>query len=97
MELGSITARAARYWPHQTALIDSRKRTSFLELDQRANQLAHALQAARVDAGDRVAIQAWNRVELVETEVACYKVGIIKVPLNARLSTDETIHMLQDS
>lgn len=87
MELGSITARAARYWPHQTALIDSRKRTSFLELEQRANQLTHALQASGVAAGDRVAIQAWNRIELVETEVACYKGGFIKVPLNARQST----------
>lgn len=97
MELGSITARAARYWPHQIALIDSRKRTSFMELEQRSNQLAHALKDAQVVAGDRVAIQAWNRVELVETEVACYKGAFIKVPINARLSTDETIHMLQDS
>lgn len=97
MELGSITSRAARYWPQQTALVDSRKRTTFLQLEQRANQLTHALRAAGVAAGDRVAIQAWNRSELVETEVACYKGGFIKVPLNARLSTDETIHMLQDS
>jgi acyl-CoA synthetase (AMP-forming)/AMP-acid ligase II len=97
VELGLITARAARYWPQQTALIDSRKRISFLQLEQRANQLAHALHAADVRAGDRVAIQAWNRSELVETEVACYKGGFIKVPVNARLSTDETIHMLQDS
>lgn len=97
MELGSITARAARYWPQQTALIDSRKRISFLQLEERANQLAHALHAAHVRAGDRVAIQAWNRSELVETEVACYKGSFIKVPINARLSADETIHMLQDS
>lgn len=97
VELGSITARAARYWPQQTALIDSRKRISFLQLEERANQLAHALHAAHVRAGDRVAIQAWNRSELVETEVACYKGSFIKVPINARLSADETIHMLQDS
>lgn len=97
MELGSITTRAARYWPQRVALIDSRKRISFLELEQRANQLAHALQGAKVQPGDRVAIQAWNRSELVETEVACYKGGFIKVPINARLSTDETVHMLQDS
>lgn len=97
MELGSITARAARYWPRQTALIDARKRVSFAELENRANQLANALIQAGVQAGDRVAIQAWNRVELVETEVACYKGAFIKVPLNARLSTDETAHMLQDS
>jgi acyl-CoA synthetase (AMP-forming)/AMP-acid ligase II len=97
VELGSITTRAASYWPQRVALIDSRKRITFLELEQRANQLAHALQAAQVKPGDRVAIQAWNRSELVETEVACYKGGCIKVPINARLSADETVHMLQDS
>lgn len=97
MQLGSITARAARYWPQRTALIDSRRRLTFLELEQRANQLAHALVQAGVQPRDRVAIQAWNRSELVETEVACYKGAFIKVPLNARLSTEETLHMLRDS
>lgn len=97
MELGSITTRAAHYWPGQPALIDPRKRISFSELERRANQLAHALIQAKVAAGDRVAIQAWNRVELVEAEVACYKVGCVKVPVNARLSTDETLHILRDA
>lgn len=97
MELGSITTRAARYWPDQTALIDARKRISFSALEQRANQLAHALIQAGVACGDRVAVQAWNRIELVEAEVACYKVACVKVPVNARLSIDEALHMLRDS
>jgi len=97
LELGSITARAARYWPTRTALIDSHKRVTFLELEQRSNRLAHALVAAQVAPGDRIAIQAWNRIELVEVEVACYKAGVVKVPINARLSTDEALHMLRDS
>lgn len=97
MELGSITARAARYWPNQTALIDSRHRITFAQLEQRTSQLAQTLRAEGLTPGDRVAIQAWNRIELVEAEVACYKNALIKVPLNARLSTDETLHMLLDS
>jgi len=97
VELGSITTRAARYWPDQTALIDARRRISFRLLEQRANQLAHALKALGLEVGDRVAVQAWNRVELVEAEVACYKGAWVKVPLNARLSTDESLHMLRDS
>lgn len=97
MELGSISARAARYWPTRLAIIDARRRLSFAEFDQRATRLTHALTAAGVQPGDRVAVQAWNRAEVVETEVACYKGGFIKVPLNARLTTDETVHTLQDS
>lgn len=97
MELGSITSRAARYWPNRTALIDARQRISFAQLEQRANQLAHALSSDGLAKGDRVAVQAWNRIELVEAEVACYKGGYIKVPVNARLSPDETLHLLRDS
>ncbi|RQO80602.1 AMP-binding protein [Acidovorax sp. FJL06] len=97
MELGSITTRAARYWPDQTALVDARKRISFSELEQRANQVAYALIQAGVVPGDRVAVQAWNRTELVEAEVACYKAACVKVPINSRLSTDEALHMLRDS
>lgn len=97
MELGSITVRAARYWPDRIALSDARKQVTFTELERRSNQLAAALIALGIDKGDRVAVQAWNRVELVEAEVACYKIGCIKVPINARLSVDETLHVLRDA
>lgn len=97
MELGLITSRSARYWPDQTALIDARRSINFAQLEQRSNRLAHALSNAGVGKGDRVAVQGWNRIELVEAEIACYKGGHIKVPVNARLSTEETLHMLRDS
>lgn len=97
MELGTITARAARYWPERIALIDARLRLSFAQLESRVLGLVGALAGAGAKQGDRIAVQAWNRVEVVEVEVACYKGGFVKVPLNARLSIDETLHMLRDS
>ncbi|MCA0241568.1 MAG: AMP-binding protein [Proteobacteria bacterium] len=97
MQLGDISTRAARYWPERVALIDGRRRLSFAQLDERAARLAAALAALGARPGDRVAVQAWNRAEVVEVELACYKGGFIKVPLNARLSSDETVHTLQDS
>lgn len=97
MELGTITARAARYWPNRTALIDARQRLSFAQLEARVRGLVGALSGSGARRGDRIAVQAWNRVEVVEVEVACYKGGFVKVPLNARLTVDETLHMLRDS
>lgn len=97
MQLGEISTRAARYWPRRTALIDARRRLSFAEVEERASRLAAALAAVGCKPGDRVAVQAWNRAEVVELEIAAYKGGFIKVPLNARLSVDETVHTLQDS
>lgn len=97
MELGSLSTRAARYWPTRTAFIDAHQRLSFAQFEERANRLANALADAGVTPGDRVAVQAWNCCEVVEVEVACYKGGFVKVPLNARLSLDEVLHMLRDS
>lgn len=97
MELGSITGRAARYWPDRLALIDERKRVTFADLEYRSNQLAAAIMTMGINRGDRVAVQAWNRIELVEAEVACYKAACVKVPINARLSVDETLHILRDA
>lgn len=97
MQLGDVTHRAARYWPSRLALIDGRRRLNFAQLDERASRLAAALTSMGVRPGDRVAVQAWNRNEVVEIEIACYKGGFVKVPLNARLSADETVHTLQDS
>ncbi len=97
MKLAAISTRAAHYWPGRLALIDGARRFTFAQFEQRANRLACALAGASVRKGDRVAVQAWNRSELVEAEVACYKAGFIKVPLNARLTLEETMHTLRDS
>lgn len=97
MDLSKICARSARYWPHAIAAKDERFQVSFAQLEARSNRLTHALLALGVQPGDRVAVQGWNRVEIFELELACYKGGFIKVPLNARLSPDETIHTLQDA
>lgn len=97
MELAAISARAARYWPQRIALMDARLRLTFAELEKRICGLTGALAKAGTKKSDRIAVQAWNRVEVVEVEVACYKGGFVKVPLNARLTLDETLHMLRDS
>lgn len=97
MDLSKICARSAHYWPHAVAAKDGRMQLSFAQLEARSNRLTHALTALGVRRGDRVAVQGWNRIEIFELEIACYKGGFIKVPLNARLSIDETLHALRDA
>ncbi|MBF8739786.1 AMP-binding protein [Pseudomonas guariconensis] len=97
MNLGKITSRSARYWPERLAVIDRDTRLTFAQLEQRTNQLASALLAQGINPGEHVAILAANRVELVEAEIAFYKTGMVKVPVNARLSLDEVIQILNDS
>jgi len=97
MNLGAYVTRSARFWPNALALIYKDKRFTYSQFDQRTNRLAQGLLSLGLKPGDHVAIQSWNRPEIVETEVACYKAGMVKVPINARLSVDETIHVGNDS
>ncbi|MBT8764923.1 AMP-binding protein [Metapseudomonas boanensis] len=97
MNLGKIISRSALYWPDKEAVIDSRTRLTFAELELRTNKLASAMNALGIARGEHVAILAMNRVELVEAEIALYKSAMVKVPVNARLSVDEVIQVLEDS
>ncbi|MBV4522010.1 AMP-binding protein [Pseudomonas sp. SWRI74] len=97
MNLGKIISRSAKYWPERMAVIDRNTRVTFAQLEQRTNQLASALLGRGITTGEHVAILAENRVELVEAEVAFYKAGLVKVPVNARLSLEEVIQILNDS
>ena len=97
MNLGKILSRSARYWPHNEAVVDSRQRLTYAQLEARSNRLATGLLKLGLEPGAHVAILAMNRVELVEAEVAFYKAAMVKVPINARLSPEEIVRVLDDS
>jgi len=97
VNLGTIITRSARYWPNHIAVADSQTRVTYAQLERRSNRLASALGTLGVGVGEHVAILAANRVELVEAEVALYKAAMVKVPINARLSVDEVVRVLEDS
>lgn len=97
MNLGKILSRSARFWPHNEAVVDSRQRLTYAQLEARSNRLASGLLKLGLEPGAHVAILAMNRVELVEAEVAFYKAAMVKVPINARLSPDEIVRVLNDS
>lgn len=97
MNLGDIVSRSAALWPRYPALADEERRFTYAELDRRSNRLANALGKLGFVTGAHVALQSWNRAEMIEVEVALYKGGFVKVPVNARLTAEETIHVLADS
>ena len=98
MNQGRFITRSARYWPEQTAILFRDQAITYRQLDERSSRLANALIALGARKGDRIAVQSYNRPELVEFECALYKAGLVKVALNARLSpaeTEETINNAQ--
>jgi len=89
MNFGIYVARSALHWPDKAAVLFRDQVLTYRQLEEQSNRLAHALQALGLKRGDRVAIVSPNRPDIVVAECAFYKLGLVKVALNARLSAQE--------
>ena len=69
---------------------------SFKELDARSSQVAQALLASGVRAGDRVAMLSRNCGEFFELIFACNKIGAIFMAINWRLAPPEIDAIIAD-
>ncbi|AKT50975.1 acyl-CoA synthetase [Arsenicicoccus sp. oral taxon 190] len=95
--MGSWPRRRARMTPDHVAFVHRGVSTTYGQVQERADRLAHGLRALGVERGDRVAYLGLNSVELVLTMFATAKLGAVTVPLNTRLAPPETAFVLQDS
>ncbi|HEX5658179.1 MAG TPA: amino acid adenylation domain-containing protein, partial [Polyangiales bacterium] len=91
-----FAARAAEQ-PEHTALIFGGERLSYRALDQRANQLAHALLRMGVGADSLVAVAAERSVELVVALLGVLKAGAAYVPIDPDYPLDRVGYMLADA
>jgi acyl-CoA synthetase (AMP-forming)/AMP-acid ligase II len=71
--------------------------TTYGEFDGRTNQVAHALRAAGLQAGDRIAHLGKNSDLYFELLLGAAKAGVVLTPINWRLSTREVAFILADS
>ncbi|WP_226482717.1 acyl-CoA synthetase [Natrinema amylolyticum] len=75
----------------------SSARYSFDQLEEYASQLANALADRGVVRGDRVAVSGTQRVEILVTHIAAWKLGAVSVPLSVLLGPDALRFRLEDS
>ncbi|CAA7601989.1 AMP-dependent synthetase/ligase [Acididesulfobacillus acetoxydans] len=73
------------------------KTWTYKELNEEANQLAHALEADGVGKNEVVMYQLLNSAEFVFCYLAPQKLGAINCPINFRLSPGETAFIIDDS
>ena len=100
VNFGQLLARRAFLSPQIEATVEPSaggRRLSYRQLNERANQVAHALIKDGVKPGDRVALLLMNGAEFIETFYAAGKIGAVNVPLNWRLVADELEFILKDS
>jgi len=87
----------ARLRPQALGTLDSRRSLTFTEWDHRASGLAKGLMAQGLQAGERVAVLAFNSIEWMEIYVALARAGLVAVPLNFRLTAPELLYIMQDA
>jgi fatty-acyl-CoA synthase len=95
--IGDLSRAMGRRYPHKVALIHDQRSITFRELDERSNQLAHALVGMSVKPGDRVALLAFNCLEFAIVSQGVAKAGAIFVPMNFRLVANELAHIFRDA
>jgi acyl-CoA synthetase (AMP-forming)/AMP-acid ligase II len=87
----------ARLRPAHIGASDSRRSLSFAVWNSRASCLASGLLAQGLQPGERVAVLAYNRIEWLEIYVALARAGLVALPLNFRLVSDELAYILKDA
>jgi long-chain acyl-CoA synthetase len=83
--------------PEASALAIGDRTVTFGELHARSSQVAQALAAAGVSAGDRVAFIDKNGPEWFEVTFALAKLGAVNVSVNWRLAPAEMLQIIDDA
>src|SRR5262245_60740325 len=96
MGVDGLLEECARFTPEKTALVSGGDRRSYRDLDDRANQLAHALIAGGIQPGDRVAICLPGSIDTVAAIFAVLKAGAVFVALNALSRSERLAGLLAD-
>jgi long-chain acyl-CoA synthetase len=85
--------------PDHPALImaGSGETTTYRELDERSNQLAHHLHELGLRPGDVIAILLENHPRFLEVCWAAERSGLYYTAISTRLTTDEVAYIIEDS
>lgn len=66
-------------------------------LDERSNQIAHALRGAGLHIGDHLALLMENHLEYFEIAWAAFRAGLYITCINRYLTADEAAYIVEDS
>ena len=83
--------------PDKPALVEGATTLSYAELNRLSNRYAAVLQAHGVRAGDSIVWCGQNGIEVVTIVNAARKAGAVAVPLNYRLTPDESNYVIDNS
>jgi fatty-acyl-CoA synthase len=95
--IGEILRFYARILPDKIGARDVGRAMTFREWNARARRLANALLGLGLAKGDRVAVLAYNCIEWLEIYAATAKAGLVAVPINFRLVSEEIRYIVENA
>jgi long-chain acyl-CoA synthetase len=97
MNIASALRDRAAAAPGHPVILFEGKALGYGELDARSSQLAHAMAAHGITAGDRVALFLPNIPEFAVAYYATQRLGAVPVSISSAFRTAEVEYLLQDS
>ncbi|GIF75629.1 non-ribosomal peptide synthetase [Asanoa siamensis] len=83
--------------PDAVAVVGTRERMTYRQLNERSNQLAHTLRADGIAVGSVVGIYARRDVSMIVAFLAVLKSGAAYLPLEPGQPADRILYMLKDA
>src|SRR5215470_3528779 len=81
--------RSAYVFPDKTAVVHGERRYTYRQFEERANRLASGLRTLGLQHLDRVAAILPNTPAMLDLHYGVPAAGLVIVPINTRLSSDE--------
>lgn len=97
VSFGTIWEAVARRLPDAVAISEPDRDFTYAQFADRASRLAAALDAAGVQAGDKVACYLYNGAAYLETVFAALKIGAVPINANYRYTQEELSSLLEDA
>ena len=97
MNLGNLLDQTARKYPEQIALVHGDQQWTWQQVNQRVNAAVTALRAMGVRPGERLLVQLKNGLPLFESAFIAFKLGLVWVPVNFRLTPQEVAYIASSS
>jgi acyl-CoA ligase (AMP-forming) (exosortase A-associated) len=91
-----LLQKSAAALPDRNALVDAKRTLTYSEMAACVDGFASQLLAAGVGRGERVAVYAEKRFEVVATMFAAAQAGAVFVPINPALKAEQVGHILND-
>ena len=81
----------------ETAMVSGARRLAYLDLDRRANRLAHYFEGVSIGPGDHIGIQLVNGTEYIEVMLACFKIRAVPINVNYRYGSGDLEYLYRDA